>query len=568
MDPYDILGISANATQEEIKKAYRREAMRWHPDRCNDSTEAKERFHQAADAYKYLTQKYPGNGSEHSRSQSSAWNKYRHSKSDNATDSQRSSAESEDKFADTVFWEEMLDFAIKLAQAGLREKEISINLIQNGCPDSIAAVIADKAFNIHAHYASNPGMKSKAGKDNSSFREERLEADLQRAFLGRRNIIWSPRDTIEYYLMVFSDFRQAEDSKFPFKIHTNKLLMKILSFSILFFVVIFLAIKIYPGDSQYKLLPDLVLLQLPLGILSLMFIWTIYRKLWGFTFIFWLIFLVTIVYFNSSIAQALNSDYASILPIAAICYAPFVFIALFGNYFYYRKARRTISSADRLFEEHQDKYIWINSRSGTSSTAVLLFISIYFSSLIYLVPRDGGFLNSISSKLLGTVFVIDDSADRKARLRLQNAARYFENAESHFDNTPPDYFNAAKAYRLAADNGSLLAAYNLGYMYYTGEGVTQSDLLALEFFELAVRAPLAFQPHSLDLTTEYLAESYNNLGIMYQGGYGTKSNTGMAAEMFRKGKKFGSKNAMLNLGSLYTQGSNIERKHLASPTYK
>jgi len=568
MDPYDILGISENATQEEIKKAYLREAMRWHPDRCDNSSEARERFHRAAEAYKFLTQKYTRNGSEYSSKQSSAWNNYRHSKSDNTTGSQRSSAESEDGFADTVFWEEMLDFAIKLAQSGLREREISINLIQNGCPDRIAAVIADKAFNIHAHYASTPGMKSKAGKDNSTFREERLETDLQRAFLGRRNIIWSPRDTIEYYLMVFRDFGQAENSKFPFKIHTNKLLMRILSFSILFFVVIFLAIKIYPGDSQYKLLPDLVLLQLPLGILSLMFIWTIYRKLWVFTFIFWLIFLVSIVYFNSSIAQALNSDYASILTIAAICYSPFVFIALFGNYFYYRKAQKTISSADQLFEEHQDKYIWIHSRSGTSSTAAFLFIAIYFSSLIYFVPGDGGYLNSISSNFPDMGFVKDDSADRKARLRLQNAARYFENAESHLDSTPPDYYNASKAYRLAADNGSLLAAYNLGYMYYTGEGVTQSDLLALEFFELAVRAPLAFQPHSLELTTEYLAESYNNLGIMYQGGYGTKSNTGMAAEMFKKGKKFGSKNAELNLASVYIHGSNVERGHLASPTYE
>ena len=169
MDPYDILDISENATQEEIKKAYRREAMRWHPDRCNNSSEAKERFHRAAEAYKFLTQKYTRNGTEDSRRQSSVWNEYRHSKSDNTADSRRSSTEAEDEFADTVFWEEMHDFAIKLAQTGLREREISINLIQNGCPDRIAAVIADKAFNIHAHYASHPGMKSKAGKDNSAF---------------------------------------------------------------------------------------------------------------------------------------------------------------------------------------------------------------------------------------------------------------------------------------------------------------------------------------------------------------------------------------------------------------
>ena len=56
MDAYDILGIPKSATQEEIKKAYRREAMKWHPDRCNNSAEAQERFHRAAEAYKFLSE--------------------------------------------------------------------------------------------------------------------------------------------------------------------------------------------------------------------------------------------------------------------------------------------------------------------------------------------------------------------------------------------------------------------------------------------------------------------------------------------------------------------------------
>jgi preprotein translocase subunit Sec63 len=50
MDPFLILGVSGNATQDEIKQAYRRLAMRWHPDRNPHSSEAKERFHQAAAA--------------------------------------------------------------------------------------------------------------------------------------------------------------------------------------------------------------------------------------------------------------------------------------------------------------------------------------------------------------------------------------------------------------------------------------------------------------------------------------------------------------------------------------
>ena len=50
MDPYSILGIDADATPDEVKKAYRREAMKWHPDRCDNSSAARERFHRAAEA--------------------------------------------------------------------------------------------------------------------------------------------------------------------------------------------------------------------------------------------------------------------------------------------------------------------------------------------------------------------------------------------------------------------------------------------------------------------------------------------------------------------------------------
>jgi len=53
-DYYDILGVSRNATQEEIKSAYRRLALKYHPDRNPGDKEAEEKFKEAAEAYEVL----------------------------------------------------------------------------------------------------------------------------------------------------------------------------------------------------------------------------------------------------------------------------------------------------------------------------------------------------------------------------------------------------------------------------------------------------------------------------------------------------------------------------------
>ena len=53
-DFYDVLGVSREASEDEIKKAYRRLAMKYHPDRNPDDPQAEVRFKEAAEAYEVL----------------------------------------------------------------------------------------------------------------------------------------------------------------------------------------------------------------------------------------------------------------------------------------------------------------------------------------------------------------------------------------------------------------------------------------------------------------------------------------------------------------------------------
>jgi molecular chaperone DnaJ len=54
-DYYEVLGVSRNASEADLKKAYRRAAQKYHPDRNPDNRDAEDRFKECKEAYEVLT---------------------------------------------------------------------------------------------------------------------------------------------------------------------------------------------------------------------------------------------------------------------------------------------------------------------------------------------------------------------------------------------------------------------------------------------------------------------------------------------------------------------------------
>lgn len=166
---YDSLGIKNDATDDEIKKAYRKMAMKWHPDRNKDKKEAEEKFKEINEANNILSD--PQKRAEYDMSlkfQGKAQNPFAQSNHNGFTRGASFEDIFRDMFADNFFARQSTTYQIEIAigfwegvfgckrsfeiQIGTNKKTVSIE-IPPGIEDTQAIQYETEDFNliIHVH---------------------------------------------------------------------------------------------------------------------------------------------------------------------------------------------------------------------------------------------------------------------------------------------------------------------------------------------------------------------------------------------------------------------------------
>ncbi|WP_319559158.1 DnaJ domain-containing protein [Marispirochaeta sp.] len=131
MNYYEILGIDKNVSQAEIKSAYRKQSLKWHPDVNQNKSEATERFRDIYEAYSILSD--PGKKLEYDKSLEDGI-RYSYNEDRNYQERYRDAYE--------AFILEMYRLAYELTYQNIHYTKIKKELVKRGCPIHISEKIA------------------------------------------------------------------------------------------------------------------------------------------------------------------------------------------------------------------------------------------------------------------------------------------------------------------------------------------------------------------------------------------------------------------------------------------
>jgi len=215
---YEILEVASTAPLEEIKGAYRRQAMKWHPDRNpGNLAEAERRFKEIGSAYKVLSD--PEARAEYDAAQGSQQSQSRYSE----THQQSQSSDSSREDADSTFFDEMLDLAFELSRRGYPLDKILKMLLALDCPESVARAVAKRFEELGATSHAQPNSQSKSAKsppkppseDDSRVPRDIMQADWEvvapyyAAYLGKPIAHYFEANPNDHYLMAFESYHRG-----------------------------------------------------------------------------------------------------------------------------------------------------------------------------------------------------------------------------------------------------------------------------------------------------------------------------------------------------------------------
>lgn len=332
---YEVLGIAHNASDQEIKEAYRREAMKWHPDRHDSATgkaEAERRFKMLAEAYRVLRDAAMRAEYDEGLRRDSANERYEdafndggNKQADRKNTSSDQAADGSKESADAIFFEQMLDLAFDLASRGFAAEKITSALTSLGCPESMAKAVANIAAKRNggakttkAQEASKapPGHQS-AGKSHHRQSQAEWKLDYYKAITDER--------FRNYYLRTFKAFDDQ------------------------------------PGK----------LLTLPnIGALFFQYIWLAYKGMWKYMAIY-------VILWIPISAIALNSVFIDYFWIAGLVVG--TAFSLVANAIYHRHANKMINRALEKYPEKHDQLYLLRRNSQKSDR---IFLAILAAAII------------------------------------------------------------------------------------------------------------------------------------------------------------------------------------------
>ena len=111
-----------------------------------------------------------------------------------------------------------------------------------------------------------------------------------------------------------------------------------------------------------------------------------------------------------------------------------------------------------------------------------------------------------------------------------------------------DFKAALPEFESLARRGNAAAQYNLAIMYHKGQGVTQDNLVAIQWYRNAAR-----QDH---------AGAQHNLGVMYGRGDGVNVDVKEAAQWFHRAADNGHFKSLMVLGTIYHEGEGVPKDNV------